>query len=116
MTLCDALAPDIDTTALGQPVSEDVRGIKTEKYEFSGLPNDFFKRSPDFGSGSDFSAYTNSISGTIWISQTGRYPVKFEISAQGNYPSGQPLTVNATLEVWDMGGDIKIEQPPLPTG
>jgi hypothetical protein len=116
MSLCDALRPDIDTTTFGEPVREDVRGIKTEKYEFSGLPNDFFKRAPDFGSGSDFAAYTSSVGGTIWISETGKYPAKIELSAQGNYPSGQLLTVNVTLEVWDMGGDIKIEQPPLPTG
>jgi len=116
MSLCDALRPDINTASFGEPVREDVRGIKTEKYVFSGLPNDFFKRTPDFGPASAFSAYTNSIAGTIWISQTGRYPVKFEITGQGNYPSGQLLTVNITLEVWDMGGDIKIEQPPLPTG
>lgn len=116
MTLCDGLRPDVDTTTFGQPAEEDVRGIKTEKYEFSGLPNDFFKRVSDFGAGSDFAGYTSSVGGTIWISETGRYPAKMELAAQGNYPSGQLLTVNVTLEVWDMGGDIKIEQPPLPTG
>ncbi len=113
--LCDALGPDIDTTTLGTPVIEDVRGATSEKYEINDLSSEFFRRAPDFGGGSDAAGLIEVIDGAIWISERGRYPTKFEITGTGQYGSGQLFTVTIVYEVWDMGADIKIEQPPLST-
>lgn len=115
MAQCDALSPDIDTTQLGTPTKEDVNGTPSEKYTIEELGNGWLNRSPDFGAGSDHAAYIETFSGNIWISEKGRYPTKVELSGTGNYPSGQVLTLNFTLQVWDMGGDINIEEPPLGT-
>lgn len=114
MELCDALAPDIDTESLGTGSAEDVRGVSSNRYELSETPTEFFSRQPDFGPASDPAAYINTFNGTLWVSQAGRYPTKFELRGQGTFPPGkQLLTMDVKLEVWDMGGDIKIEEPPL---
>lgn len=115
MSLCDAFSPGIDTTALGTAESDTLNGVSTEKYQLTNLSNTFFARSPDFGSGSDASAYTGSLTGTLWVSSKGRYPVKFDISGQGLYPSGQVYSVQVQYEVWDMGSNISISEPPLGT-
>jgi hypothetical protein len=115
MTVCESIAPDVDTTALGTPANEETSGVSTERYELTNLGIDFFKRSPEFGGASDAAAYLSSLSGTLWVAEKGRYPAKFDITAQGSYPSGQVLTVRVQFEVWGLGSDIQIEEPPLGT-
>lgn len=113
MSLCDSLSLSMDTTKYGDPVTEDVRGTRSEKYVIDEIDNTVIARSPDFGPGSDLVSYIPTLSGTLWVAQTGRYPTKFELSGQGAYPSGQSLSVQLTWEVWDMGGKISVKAPPL---
>lgn len=115
MAVCESIAPDIDTTALGAPESENLNGLGTERFKLTDLGVDFFKRSPDFSGASDEANFLTSLSGTMWVAEEGRYPAKFDISGQGNYLSGQVFTVRIQYEVWDIGSDIKISEPPLGT-
>lgn len=113
MSVCESLAPDIDTGSLGTPEIEELNGINTERYEVPSLGIDFFKRSPDFGSGSDAASYITGLSGTLWVAETGRYPAKFDFSGQGNYTSGQVFTVQIQFEVWDLRSEVKVSAPTL---
>lgn len=115
MAVCESIAPDIDTTTLDAPEGEKLNGVDTERFELTDLGVDFFKRSPDFGSASDPANYLSGLQGTIWIAAKGRYPAKFDLTGQGNYPSGQVYTVRIQFEVWDVGSDVKISEPPLGT-
>jgi hypothetical protein len=116
MAVCESIAPDVDTTALGAPENEELNGVKTQRYELTDLGVDFFKRSPEFGGGSDAANYLSGLSGTLWVAENGRYPAKFDITAQGSYPSGQVLTIQIQFEAWDVGSDdLQIKEPPLGT-
>jgi hypothetical protein len=115
MAVCQSIAPDIDTSALDAPESENLNGVDTERFELAGISTDFFKRSPEFGPGSDAAAYISSLSGTLSVAKEGRYPAKFDVTGQGNYPSGQVFTMQIQFDAWDFGADIQISEPPLGT-
>lgn len=109
--LCAALAPDVDTTRLGAGQPEAVNGVSSQKFTLQGLPTSFFANEPDFGGGSDFAAYIKTLDGTIWVADQGNFITKLDITGAGQFPNGQPISVAITLELSDLGADIKIEPP-----
>ncbi len=109
--LCSALGPDVDTSKLASGQAEAVNGIASQRFALQGFATQFFARDPDFGPASDAARYIHTVDGTIWVANKGNYVSKLDISGAGQYPNGQTLSVKLTLEVSDVGGDVKVTAP-----
>lgn len=109
--ICDALAPDIDVSQLGDGEAEEVNGISSHRYTFNGLPSEFFVRNSDFGPGTDIAQLAESIDGQIWVADSGNFLTKVEISGRGFYETGQPVSADITFEISDVGSDIDVGPP-----
>jgi len=108
---CRALAPDIDTTKLGPSESETINGVPSQKFSFAITDSDFLARHPDFGGGSHAGANIHAISGSIWVADKGNLMTKLDLSSEGQYPTGQEITVTMQFEVSDLDADIKVRAP-----
>ena len=110
VALCQAFVQDLNTSTLGDPTSETVNNVEADRYDFTGLPATFLQHSSDFSG--DPSALVSTLDGSVWVAKNGMYPMKFEISGQGFYPSGQLFTLKVTYDISNMKGDISVEPPP----
>jgi hypothetical protein len=108
--LCEALAPDADTSKFSGGQTEDVNGVNSHRYSFSGLSAQFLARESDFGGGSQIANAIQTLDGTVWVADKG-YPTKFELSGAGPLSSGQLNSLNLTFEVTDMGADVSVQAP-----
>lgn len=108
---CRALAPDIDTAALGGGQPETINGVPSQKFSFEFPDSDFIARHPDFGGGSHAGSYIHSISGTVWVADQGNLITKLEVAGEGQYPTGQVITVSMQFEVSDLDTDIRVRAP-----
>jgi hypothetical protein len=109
--LCSALGPDVDTSKLASGQAEAVNGIASQRFALQGFATQFFARDPDFGPASDAARNIHTVDGTIWVANQGNYVSKLDISGAGQYPNGQTISVKLTLEVSDVGGDVKVTAP-----
>jgi hypothetical protein len=110
-TICSSLSPDLDTTKLGIPTSEDVNGVPSYKFTFQDVPTEFLSRDADFGASSDAAQNIHSVSGSIWVAKKGDQVTKVDITGAGAYPNGQSITVTMQYELTDVGSDIKVAAP-----
>ena len=108
---CRALAPDVDTTKLGPSQAETINGIPSQKYSFTNMTSDFIARHPDFGAGSQAGHYVHNLSGSVWVAEKGNLITKLDLAADGQYPTGQKITVTMKFELSDLGADIKVRAP-----
>lgn len=110
--ICQAITPDIDTTKMDAPSSEQVNGVDSDHYKLSNFPAEFFARSADFTGSSDAYEFIKSLEGDIWLAKDGRWPTRLSIAGAGAYPNGAIYTVTLSLEIANMGGkDIKVSPP-----
>jgi hypothetical protein len=108
---CRALAPDIDTTKLGPAQAEAVNGVASQKFSFQNMTSEFIGRHPDFGSGSQAGTNIHTISGSVWVADQGNLITKFDITADGQYKTGQKISITMKFEVSDLDTDIKVRAP-----
>jgi hypothetical protein len=113
--VCNALAPDVDTSTLGTAQAEQVNGIASQRFAFTDLPTQFFTRDADYGGGSDAGSYLHNVNGTIWVADSGGYPTKLDMTGAGQYPNGQPLKVRITFQASDVGKSVDLKAPDLGT-
>lgn len=113
--LCNALAPDIDTSKLGTPQADKVNGIDSQSFALTNFPSRYFARDPDFGAPSDAGSYIKVVDGTIWVANSGGYLTKMDITGTGQEPTGQLLKIRLTLQVSDVGKSFDVKAPDLTT-
>jgi hypothetical protein len=110
--LCNALAPDIDTSKLGTPQADKVNGIDSQSFALTNFPSQYFTRDPDFGGGSDAGSLIKTIDGTVWVANSGGYLTRMDITGIGQYPNGQSINVRLTFQVSDVGSSVDVKAPP----
>ncbi len=111
--VCEALAPDVDLSALDTGNPEDVNGIASYRYDIDGEKLGFLARSREFGTGSDIGAYADEYTGSIWIAEEGGYPSRIDLLVSGHYPDGRRISLDFLFEISDMGDDLKVEPPDI---
>ncbi len=110
---CNAVAPDIDVSAMTGQL-EDVGDVPSLRYSFDSLSSRLLARHPSFGPQSDAGRLISEFQGDIWIAEEDRYITRLELEGTGAYENGRPLTVKIFLEVSDQNDDsIRIEAPPV---
>jgi hypothetical protein len=107
---CQALAPDIDTTVSDRE-SEDVNGIRSQRFNYTDFVTDFPDRTPDFGGGSDVGVLINEFDGSVWVANNGNFISKIDMSGEGTYPDGAVMHFSIAYEISDLGADINLEPP-----
>ena len=108
---CRALRPDIDTTKLGPGQPDTINGVPSKKYSFENMASEFIARHPDFTGGSQAGKNIHAISGSVWVADKGKLITKLELTADGQLPTGQKISVTMQFELSDLGADIKVRAP-----
>jgi hypothetical protein len=108
---CRALAPDVDTSKLGPPQAETINGVPSQKFSFTNMTSDFIARHPDFVGGSQAGQNIHNLSGSVWVAEKGDLITKLDLVADGQYPTGQKISVTMQFELSDLGTDIKVRAP-----
>jgi hypothetical protein len=111
LNICNALAPDADTTKLGASVAESVNGIPSLKFSFQDLPSEFTARIPDL-TGGDAGNQIKTISGSVWVAERGNLITKLEVTGSGQYPDGQKaIDLDLKFEVSELDTEVSVKAP-----
>ncbi|MEX0800910.1 MAG: hypothetical protein WD379_06835 [Dehalococcoidia bacterium] len=108
LDVCDGALTGVELEGV-TPEEESVNGEDTLRYELKGLK---LKTTADlWGPNSDMGRVLDTFDVTLWLTEDGEVPVRIESRADAAYPSGRQFTMDLTVDIRDLNGDISVEPP-----